>query len=160
MLSPDCVFHLFQINKIILEISRRIFFLKELQLLRLPRYRIRQTIAHSTRLDEWTSGKLKKNSKNFQLRIFSKNLKNRGKNTFLLTYKLPNFGVVPNLTLFWRFFFKNVQAENFLRIFLGFSRGLPIKARRLSYRLSNSVVWELQKFTFIQQQKKTRQKIL
>ena len=31
-----------------------------------------------------------------------------------------------------------------------FSRGLLIKARRLSYRLSDSVLWELQKFTIIQ----------
>ena len=37
-------------------------------------------------------------------------------------------------------FLKIAWAENFLRIFLGFSRGLLIKARRLSYHLSNSVV--------------------
>ena len=35
--------------------------------------------------------------------------------------------------------------EIFLRILLGFSRGLLIKARRLSYRLSKSVVCELRK---------------
>ena len=38
----------------------------------------------------------------------------------------------------------------YLRDFLRFSRGLFIKANRLSYRLYNSVVWERQKFTFIQ----------
>ena len=37
-----------------------------------------------------------------------------------------------------------------MRIFLGFFRGLLIKARRLSYRLSNLVVWELQKLSIIQ----------
>ena len=35
--------------------------------------------------------------------------------------------------------------KNVLGIFLGFSRGPLIKRRRLSYRLSNPVVWELQK---------------
>ena len=35
--------------------------------------------------------------------------------------------------------------EIFLRFFLVFSRDLLIKVRRLSYLLSNSVVWELQK---------------
>ena len=38
----------------------------------------------------------------------------------------------------------------FLRIFLGFCRSLLIKAKRLSYRLYNPIVWEPQKFTFIQ----------
>ena len=47
-----------------------------------------------------------------------------------------------------------------LRIFLGFCRGLLIKAKRLSYRLYNPVVWEPQKFTFIQNKKKTRLCIL
>ena len=37
----------------------------------------------------------------------------------------------------------------FLRFFLEFFRGLVIKAPWLSYRLSNSGVWELQKFIFI-----------
>ena len=40
--------------------------------------------------------------------------------------------------------------RNFLRIFRRFSRGQHIKRRRFSYRLSFSVVWEPQKFTFIQ----------
>ena len=39
--------------------------------------------------------------------------------------------------------------EKFLRIFLRFSRGQLIKRRRFSDRLSNSVVWKPQKFTFI-----------
>ena len=47
-------------------------------------------------------------------------------------------------------FFQIALAENFLRIFLWFTRGLLIKRRRLSYRLSNSVVWEPQKFKLIQ----------
>ena len=41
-----------------------------------------------------------------------------------------------------------------MRFLLGFSRRLLIKARRLSYRLSNSVVWKPQKFRLIR--KKTR----
>ena len=47
-------------------------------------------------------------------------------------------------------FLKIAQAENFLRIFLGFSRGVLIKTLRLSYRLSNLVVWEPEKFSIIQ----------
>ena len=42
-------------------------------------------------------------------------------------------------------FFENCVDGKFLRIFLGFSRGLLFKARRLSYSLFNSVVWEPQK---------------
>ena len=44
-------------------------------------------------------------------------------------------------------------AENFLRIFLRFSRGVLIKTLRLSYCLSNLVVWEPQKFSIIQKNK-------
>ena len=46
-------------------------------------------------------------------------------------------------------FLKIALAENFLKFFLGFFRGLLIKARRLSNRLLNSVVWKLQKFSLI-----------
>ena len=42
--------------------------------------------------------------------------------------------------------------RNFLRIFLGFSRGLLIKARRSTYRSYNSVLWEVQKKIIIQNQ--------
>ena len=41
------------------------------------------------------------------------------------------------------------EGGKFFRFFLEFSRSLLIKARRLSYRLSNSVVWDLQKFSII-----------
>ena len=47
-------------------------------------------------------------------------------------------------------FFKNRVGGKFLRIFFGFFQGLLIMMRRLSYRLSNSVVWEPQKFSIIQ----------
>ena len=40
-----------------------------------------------------------------------------------------------------------------MRIFLGFSRGVLIKLLRLSYRLSNLVVREPQKFSIIQKKK-------
>ena len=46
-------------------------------------------------------------------------------------------------------FFKNWVGENFFEIFFGFSRSLLIMMRRLSYRLSYSVVWESQKFSII-----------
>ena len=53
----------------------------------------------------------------------------------------------------------NINADknrrNFFWIFLGFSRGLPIKRRRLSYRLTNLVVWELQQKSLIQNQNST-----
>ena len=49
-----------------------------------------------------------------------------------------------------RLFFLNSVGEKYFEIFLGFSRGLLIMMRRLSYRLSNAVVWEPEKFTFIQ----------
>ena len=39
--------------------------------------------------------------------------------------------------------------ENFLRFVLRFVRGLLLKRSRLSYRLSNSVVWKPQKFRLI-----------
>ena len=46
-------------------------------------------------------------------------------------------------------FIKNYVGEKFFGIFLGFSRGLLIMMRRLTYRLSNSVLWEPQKFSII-----------
>ena len=46
-------------------------------------------------------------------------------------------------------FLKIAWAKNFLRFFLGFTRGLLIMMRRLSQRFSNSVVWESQKFSII-----------
>ena len=46
-------------------------------------------------------------------------------------------------------FFKIAWSENFLRFFLGFSRSILIMMRRLSYRLSYSIVWESQKFSII-----------
>ena len=46
-------------------------------------------------------------------------------------------------------FLKIVWAENFLRIFFGFSRGPFIMVRRLIYRLLNSAVWKPQKFSII-----------
>ena len=50
---------------------RRVIFLDDTELLRLPYYQIRQTIAQSKRRDEYISGKLKKNSqKIFRLRNF------------------------------------------------------------------------------------------
>ena len=52
-------------------------------------------------------------------------------------------------------FLKIAWAGNFLRFFFGFSQGLLIMMCRLNYRLSNSVVWEPQKFNIIQ--KKTYQ---
>ena len=51
-------------------------------------------------------------------------------------------------------FWKIVWVDNFLRIFLGFPRGLLVQTRRLSHHLSNSVVWEPEKFSIIR--KKTR----
>ena len=41
-------------------LDRRVFILNNSELLKLPYYRIRQTIAQSMRLDELTSGKPKK----------------------------------------------------------------------------------------------------
>ena len=43
-----------------------------------------------------------------------------------------------------------------MRFFLGFSRGLLIKARRLSYRLSYSVLLELQKFSLSKKNSKKK----
>ena len=53
-----------------------LFFLNDTELLRLPHYQIRQAIAQSKRLDEYTSGKPKKKSqKKFPPTQFLKNLK-------------------------------------------------------------------------------------
>ena len=49
----------FKILKLLLKTC---YFLNDTELLRLPHYQIRQTIAQSKRLDEYTSGKPKKNS--------------------------------------------------------------------------------------------------
>ena len=50
--------------------------MNDTELLRLPHYQIRQTVAQSKRLYEYTSGKLKKNSqKIFRLCNFGKSLK-------------------------------------------------------------------------------------
>ena len=50
---------------------RVIFFLNDTELLRLPHYQIRQTIAQSKRLDDYISGKPNKNSqKILRLRNF------------------------------------------------------------------------------------------
>ena len=51
----------------------KLFFLKDTELLRLPNYQIRQTVAQSKRLDDITPRKPKKNSqKIFRLRNFKK----------------------------------------------------------------------------------------
>ena len=51
----------------------RVIFLNDTQLLRLPHYQIRQTLAQSKRLDEYTSGKPKKIlRKIFSYAIFKK----------------------------------------------------------------------------------------
>ena len=57
------------------------YFLNDTELLRLPHYQISQTIAQSKRLDEYTLGKPKKNSR----KIFPST-------QFLKNLKLDNFG--------------------------------------------------------------------
>ena len=50
----------------------------------------------------------------------------------------------------WKHFFKNSVDEKFFEIFFfGFSRGLLIMMRRLSYRWSNSVALEPKKFSIM-----------
>ena len=58
-------------DHIIGKFVRRVIFLNDTELLRLPNYPIRQTIAQSKRLDDFTSRKPKKKpQKNFRLRNF------------------------------------------------------------------------------------------
>ena len=61
----------YMVPKSFFRLLRRVIFLNDTELLRLPRYQIKQTIAQSKRLDDYTSGKPKKNiQKIFRLRNF------------------------------------------------------------------------------------------
>ena len=147
------------------------------ELLRLPHYQIRHTIAQSKRLDDYNSEKLKKNSLKFSAYAIFKKL---AKWSFQLGSKIrfrskievskiarkcfeDVYWFISTKKFHWslaekwgiclekrlkRLFLKIAWAKIFWD-FLGFFRGLLIMMRRLRYRLSYSVVWESQKFSII-----------
>ena len=107
-------------------------FFNETELLKLPHYRIRQTIAQSLRLDQKTSRKPKKNPQKISAYAIFKKL------------KIFYFGLVrkfdsgrkskspksPQSSSRKNGFCTNYVGGN---VFENFSQGLPTKARRLSY---------------------------